>query len=226
LQPTEAEEGDVLFSKGGFATFASGEWMGAGLDSLRPGQGYMYKSASKKQLLHSSERERIAASRTTVGRQATMTSDVPATWEVDNSRYSSQMACIAELFTTEGKPWSPQAVGAFCGGECRGISATVDDLLFISIGGEAGEEITLRALADDGTEQPIAETIVFDGDIHGSVTQPLQLHLSATEETEDIASPTLSHATRPTQPAYTLGGRRATNRTRGIRIGSVVFPSE
>ena len=66
-------------------------------------------------------------------------------------------------------------MGAFCGDECRGISSTVGQLVFLSICGDTGELITLRMLDDDGTEYGVELSMEFDADIHGSVNQPLRL---------------------------------------------------
>ena len=93
---------------------------------------------------------------------------------VDMHNYPSQMALIGMLYK-DGQPIAPHTVGAFCGDECRGISSTVGQLVFLSICGDTGELITLRMLDDDGTEYGVELSMEFDADIHGSVNQPLRL---------------------------------------------------
>ena len=172
LKNTKAEEGDVIFSQNSFSTFANGKWVGT-LETIDPGFGYMYKSMTTKSLVYNATLEKPTSCR-----QATEVMTVQrkaGEWSmVDMHNYPSQMALIGMLYK-DGQPIAPHTVGAFCGDECRGISSTVGQLVFLSICGDTGELITLRMLDDDGTEYGVELSMEFDADIHGSVNQPLRL---------------------------------------------------
>lgn len=213
LAPTAAEDGDIIFGKDFFAIYFNRQWLGQ-LDSIRPGQGYMYKSVSQKPLRFNSTHEWTTA---THGSQNTSPAKEPPTtpWAVDNSKYSSQMAIIGQLYNGS-TPIETMVVAAFCGDECRGISSTVAGLVFLSIGGEPGHVITLRALADDGTMQNIAETLTFDSDIHGNVEQPMELHLNA--ENINPVEAIKTDALNNMQQVYDLGGRSAALKSHSLRI--------
>lgn len=213
LAPTAAEDGDIIFGKDFFAIYFNRQWLGM-LDSIHPGQGYMYKSASEKTLRYNSNRPMTESARATTLPSPAKVAP-PATWTVDNSRYSSQMAIIGSLYNG-AQEQEPQVVGAFCGDECRGISNNIAGRVFLSIGGEPGQAIKLRTLNDDGSIEDIEETLTFDSDIHGSMAEPMKLHLSG--QTTSGVKTAKAESPASGQTAYDLGGRPGSAHGRSLHI--------
>ncbi|MBR4897593.1 MAG: hypothetical protein IKZ48_02225 [Prevotella sp.] len=173
LQNNFSEEGDIIFGKGSTAIFFGGQWIGD-IESIIPGQGYMYKSVSNKMLVYNNEKEVINSSQYN---HTLHTQENNPIFTVDNSKYSSQMSVIGKLYSGN-EPLLPWTVGAFCGDVCRGVSNVVSGLLFISIGGEIGDIITFRTIDNDGVIREIKEELNFDGDMHGSPLSPVALHVN------------------------------------------------
>ena len=201
LKTTDAEEGDVIYGQGRFATYSDGQWTGT-LTELAPGKGYMYKSVSAKALTYNAAKPSESRLSTTTRN----TQEVP--WQVDVTRYAEQTAVIGMLYC-DGQRTAPRTVGAFCGTECRGVSTTVGQQVYLTISGRSGELITLRTLEADGTQRAISEMLRLDGDLHG--TPRLPIVLTVTDEVIDaISGVTIDgeRASTETRP-YTTGGRHA-----------------
>jgi hypothetical protein len=213
LKGMEAEENDVIYSQGRFATYSDGQWTGT-LDSFAPGQGYMYKSMSQKPLVYNAEpapqETRKATTKLTVTEQ-----EMP--WHVDVTRHPDQMAVIGMLYS-HGKRVEAHTVGAFCGLECRGISTTINGKVYLTISGRSGETITLRTLEDDGRQLSIDEQLVLDGDLHGSPSNPMTLTITD-EAVVGINNTTAGILSADDEPHYNVGGRRVATET--VRKGEV-----
>ena len=175
LENLQATAGDKLVCKDEFAEYDGNAWVPAGI-MMQPGEGYMYKSAKDVAFKYSSATSAPSASnqRSSVSFQVSSFQQSP--WQYDDHRYPDNMTIVAQLENVE----SQVTVGAFCGDECRGVGRWVDDKLFISVHGTIGngDVITFRAYdSASGEELPVAETIIFDGDCHGSLAMPTRLTL-------------------------------------------------
>ena len=168
-------EGDLIKSQTSFSTYTSGSWEG-GLEQLEPGLGYIYLN-------------RANASNTlvypTLVRDFVEVTPVETYWSGDVHRFATNLSVIPTLDANsfaigEGR----YEIGAFVGDDCRGAARLQQvgeqSLAFLSVSGNAGEEILFK-LYDVTTGEVYAnvanERIQYVPDaIHGSVSEPLVLH--------------------------------------------------
>ena len=102
-----------------------------------------------------------------------VSSDQQSPWQYDVYRYPDNMTIVAQVADVEEQV----TVGAFCGDECRGIGRWVNDKLFIGVQGSASSDEVISFRCYDSTTDnivPVAETILFDGDSHGSLAAPIR----------------------------------------------------
>ena len=171
----DVEEGDVISNlEDGFSVFSAGKWVGD-IKALRPGQGYLYKSQSRKTFVYNTV--------PTVNAQALYghrTSTQQSPWEEDVHWYPDMMCIIANLYLGNTKLSNPDwLVGAFVGDECRGVARFTDGEIYLPVRGQEGEELTIRIISltsDAGTD--MNEHPDFHADVLGAVESPLRLTLS------------------------------------------------
>ncbi len=164
-----AEE-DLIFGQDGFAQYVDGAWTGI-LETLNPGQGYMYYSKEDKNFVYNA----AIVSKANALRHKGI--GVSAPWAVNKYQYPNIMCLVAEVYQNGIKAEAGEYyVGAFCGTECRGIGKNVDGLLMMSIYGEGGEEISFMAMdKDNETLFTINETEKFAVTMLGGVKSPYSL---------------------------------------------------
>ena len=198
LAKLEAEEGDMIIGQDGMATYTDGAWTGTLLE-LQPGQGYMYRSVSDKNLFYNATAQASA-------RQMTLRRGAADTWSVNKRKYPNVMGVIATLqqngMEADVDEW---LVAAFCGDECRGVAQTVNGILMMSVCGNGSEQITFYAMNRDTEEVMQAqETEDFRADVLGTMTQPYRLSI---DEATGIKTIGLSQPGAGTA-VYDLQGRR------------------
>ena len=170
----ELEEGDVISNlEDGFSVFTAGEWAGD-IKVLRPGQGYLYKSQSRKSFVYNTL--------PTVNAQALyghQTSPLQIPWELDVHKYPDMMCIIANVYLDNtqlsGSDW---LVGAFVGDECRGIARFTGDVIYLPVRGQEGEQLSLQIIslsAEAGGD--VNEHPDFQTDVVGTQEDPLRLTL-------------------------------------------------
>ncbi|MBR4897419.1 MAG: hypothetical protein IKZ48_01340, partial [Prevotella sp.] len=212
LENLQATAGDKLVCKDEFAEYDGNAWVPAGI-MMQPGEGYMYKSAKDVAFKYSSATSAPSASRLSPSTCYQSLSQSP--WQYDDHRYPDNMTIVAQLENVE----SQVTVGAFCGDECRGVGRWVNDKLFISVQGSAGNDEMISFRCYDSTTDdivPIAETIVFDGDSHGSLAAPIRLNL------QGIATGIDANGISGTYDVYSTSGmlvRRHVTSLRGLAPG-------
>ena len=197
LANLEATEGDRLVYFEGFAEFDGEKWEPD--ITMKPGMGYMYKSAKDVSFAYSTATSEPAAGRLM---QQETAEQPECPWQYDAHRYPDVTTIIAQLEIET----SAYAVGAFCGEECRGVGRWVNGRLFITVHGTCGEGETIAFRAFDpttGEVLPVSETFVFQGQCLGSLGSPVQLHLAA--EATGIGSHNVSSPTD--SDVYTLDSR-------------------
>ena len=198
LSKLEAEEGDFLIGQDGMATYTDGEWIGT-LMEMKPGQGYMYRSASDKSLFYNATAQ--ASSRQMTPRRST------ENWTVDKRKYPNVMGVVAVLshdgFEVNADEW---LVAAFCGDECRGVGQNVNGVLMMNVYGTGTETISFYAMNRE-TEEVLcaAETENFRMDVIGTVQQPYVLHIG---QSTDIHSVEGQESVLSEGNVYDLQGRR------------------
>lgn len=179
----EAEEGDMIVGREGFAQAdTDGNWIGD-LQQLALGQGYMYLSGSVKEFnynavpSHSEVRKNIVRENT------------KATWTIESSKYPSVMPITSHIVKDGGIMAADGEfeIGAFCGDECRGIGVCVEGWTMISVFGNPGDEISFRILSTDShSEHALPQTLTFTESPVGSLKSPFVFNASATSAIETV----------------------------------------
>jgi hypothetical protein len=183
LSYLDTEEGDVISNlEDGFSVFTAGKWVGD-LKALRPGQGYLYKSQSRKAFVYNTVP--TVNARALYGHRAN-TQQIP--WEVDVHGYADMMCIIANVYEGDYKLSDPDwLVGAFVGDECRGMARFTDGDIYLPVRGQEGEKLTIRIIAlsfDAGSD--MKEHPDFQADVVGTVESPLRLTFSDPDGINEI----------------------------------------
>lgn len=176
LAEIQAETNDVIKDQQDFSVFDGNVWVGT-LETLSPGNGYMYHSESNKALRYpTSPPSRLAAPTLRSTRAA-----VSMAWSVNRYKYPSTMNIVAKLFAENKAEVSGlYSVGAFVGNECRGVGKLVDGKIFLTVyGSETGEVLTFRAFNNESGElMAVHETTAFGDALVGSLDKPFEWHIS------------------------------------------------
>jgi hypothetical protein len=166
-------EGDYVLGQDGFAEYVDGKWTG-GLEGLKPGKGYLFKSGKADEIIFNTTIVSVAASR--IDKHISL-NDAP--WACDKYAYANLMPMTAQLYQ-DGAPVKADefVVGAFAGTECRGIGIWKDDKVLMNIVGDNKEDITfIAANLTDGRFFDITESVQFHVDNVGSWCLPYALHI-------------------------------------------------
>ena len=206
LAKLEAEEGDMLIGQDGMATYSDGQWTGT-LMEMNPGQGYMFRSQSDKNLFLNATAQ--ASSRRA---NSPRRSSLPDDWTVNKRKYPNVMGMIAQLWHDDALADSGEwQLGAFCGDECRGVAQTVGDgepdqtVLMMNVYGTGSEPISFRVMnRETGEVLDAAEQESFRADVIGSMQQPYALHIGEKTGVRNVANDTQ----QTQQATYDLQGRR------------------
>ena len=201
-----AEEGDYITSlSGGFSQFANGKWNGV-LETMAPGEGYLFKSASDKSFIYYDAS--VSKARAHYGHRLAL---YQAPWNLNKNRYPNMMCITAELMVGEENAVPDSYfVGAFAGNECRGIGKYVDGVLYLSVYGNGNEKINFVAVDRETEEEfEVSETLTFVADVVGSVNAPFYLHINGATGIEDIES------TTSTENIYNIQGQKMNSITQG-----------
>lgn len=171
-----AEEGDYIISHlDGFAEYADGQWQGT-MSSLTSGNGYLYKSSSKKAF----EIDLFAQTAPLLANVNDDTATQP-TAMVDARMYPSTLNVIAVL-DGEGVEVSDDCqVYAFVDNECRGVGRIINGKYFITVYGDVAA--TVKFLVKNmrtGLEYEAEGTLTFCEDVVGSVKEPMVLTMTPT----------------------------------------------
>ena len=170
-----AEMGDLVKSKTSMAMYTGSSWVGT-LNSLEPGQGYMYKSnaASSKTFTYPSSR---------IGEVKANINGEGNYWTPEQSRFANNMNVMAVVEFDGAEAMDDNIeVGAFVGDECRGsvrlmrVEETGRYMAFLTIHGETGEPVSFRVLDDRG-ELEVKETMELNiNAMVGDLKTPYVLH--------------------------------------------------
>ena len=169
-------DGDYIKSQAGFSQYYEGiGWLGA-VNTMTPGEGYMYKNTSgiAKVLIYPS------SSGSKVGLKQNVTPE-DNYWQPDMTKYADNMNIIAVVDSD-----SDYEIGAFCEGECRGSARPIyieeldKKMIFLTVYGESQDEIMFRYYDVEKAEEyafPADEMVVFGiNSTLGSIKEPYDLH--------------------------------------------------
>jgi hypothetical protein len=183
LQPVP---GDRVKSRTAFAEFSNkGYWEGT-LESIVPGQGYIYRSmASEEKTFHyPSGKAAMAQSRAAANSPlSTLNSTTTHFTPVDPYLYPDNLNIIA-VVVRNGSPVEDAEIGAFIDGECRGAIACNKGHYFLTVMGSSEEDsqkkMELRVWID-GEEFMVDDTLPFISDAaYGTLDEPYVLDIDAT----------------------------------------------
>lgn len=175
LSYMDTDEGDCILNlEGGFATFNNGEWEGP-LQTMNPGAGYLYKSASAKSFIYNNVPTVLNAR--ALYRERLAPKSIP--WSVDKHRYPNLMPMIAQVcYSTGDAADSTYYVGAFVGNECRGVGKYSDGIMYLSVYGDKSADMNFKAWnVETESVFDFAETLKFTPDVVGTYSSPCKLML-------------------------------------------------
>jgi hypothetical protein len=182
LAGLNAAAGDLIKSQTGFAVYdANAGWVG-NLESMRPGQGYMYQTA-KATSFNYPKNSIITRSGSQAFSPANTYSldDVPASLnDAIASAYESNLSMIAKVVIASNDILESARLVAKVGNERRGVSEAkyVGDkkLFFLPVYSNYGDETVTFVLENNGKEIPLREKIVFRSNaVFGTLDEPLVL---------------------------------------------------
>jgi hypothetical protein len=215
---------DVVKNQTDFSVYDGQKWVGT-LTDMKPGEGYMYFSATAKTFAYPALR---AAKVRTPSLRATKA----VSWEYDTHQYRDNMNIIAQLLA-DGQVLEADAytVGAFCGNECRGIGKYVDGRLFITVHGEnTGERISFKAYENaTGKEYTVEESLSFSDELKGKFSQPVTLNMKGYTSLDHPEFTAFNLYPNPVKGMLYLSGSNP-DRINGIKIlnitGSVIWATD
>ena len=171
--------GDLIKSQNGFSAYNSATGWNGSMTTLEPGQGYLYlnQGTAANTLTYP------VASRDDVDNGAMETY-----WSVDVHRFATNMSMMLSLDANQFNMVEGRyEIGAFVGDDCRGaarLQQVGDQLVaFLTVSGEAGEEIhfELYDLNEDKVYAPADERVSYRAnDVYGTAVAPMLLHFSCT----------------------------------------------
>ena len=209
-------EGDIILSKNdGFVTLTDGAWVGT-LSELVPNEGYMIYTANaftcdmpNRFSLEQGEFE--ASAGTEIPAPAGAAARERSVWVYDGSRFANSMAVIAKVDVEECEDYT---IGAFVDDECRGEGRFINGLAFISVAGEADENVTFRLYNKvSGEFIDLDRELQFAG-MAGSVKVPVTM--GTIEGTTDIDN--VKGENGNVKTIYDLSGRKVEKMTEGIYV--------
>ena len=208
-------EGDIILSKDrGFVTCTDGAWLGD-LVELMPQEGYMvYTSAETTASMPG--RFTLEQGYFTANTASKAAARGASMWVVDGSKFANTMPVIAQVDVEET---DDLVVVAFVDDECRGEGRFINGLAFVSVAGEAGENVTFRLYNKvTGEMFDIDGGITFAG-MAGSVKAPVAMRaigVPATGTTGIVDISTID--SNAIVAIYDVAGRKVENMTSGIYI--------
>lgn len=185
LSSMTPSEGDLVKAySGGFATYHNGAWVGDLV--IQPGEGLMYQANSDASLRYVATRpvvnEYVPAS---MAKSEWNDDILPVQWSSPVGKYEMNMSIIANVFDQEGNLLNAEdvVIGAFSGGECRGICMGRNrELLFMTVYGDADADELLEFKVYDKVQNlvyDIDEKVAFGNKLVGTVESPQHLTVSS-----------------------------------------------
>ena len=171
LEYFDATEGDMIVSQGANATYDGKEWKGS-LESFKPGQGYLFKTATTTDIQFNTNTVSNAVNY--VGKRNWL---IGSPWTFNMHAYPNVMPVIAEFYV-DGTKYADDdyVIAAFVGDECRGVGQWKEGRLVMNVCGNGGEDVVFKAY-DKTSEQyfMIAEHVAFVADNSGTWFAPMRL---------------------------------------------------
>ena len=173
LEYFDATAGDMIVGQYGSSTYDGTKWMGT-LESMKPGEGFMFKTATTTDLQFNTNTVSNAVNY--AGQHNWL---IGSPWTFDMHAYPNIMPVTAEFYVNGTKSADDEyVIAAFVGTECRGVGQWKEGRLVMNVFGDGGEDVTFMAY-DKTSEQyyTIAEHVNFVADNSGSWFAPMKLTL-------------------------------------------------
>ena len=169
-------EGDCISGQMGYAEYVDGQWQGS-LTKLMPGMGYLYKASEPKSLRFNS----LSSSSADVSMDAEGADGMEGDLQPDIYKYPHTMNITAIVKNGNLLSEDDYLICAMVGNECRGVGRKIAGRYFVTVYGEDAVPVNFR-LKDirTGTEYEVSESLVFRGDLVGSVKCPFEFNVSPT----------------------------------------------
>ncbi len=180
-----AQEGDRLIGKNGFAEFDGEEWLYNSDFVIEANKGYMYYTLSPQNTsiafgdypyeyvpddeyeLNGFPGAPIAEAKSAFARKTNV-------WNYDASQFADNMCIVAELDGMTGD--ESCTIGAFVDGECRGKGQFVKgNKMFINVAGKAGEKVTFKLYDEDTDFFYDVDNVLTYSAMAGSLSKPVVL---------------------------------------------------
>jgi hypothetical protein len=177
----EPVPGDRVKSRTAFAEFSNkGYWEGT-LESIVPGQGYIYHSLATEEKTFYYPSGKAGGQQ--APRRAEENSQSSHFQPVDPYLYPDNLNIIA-VVKKDGQERNDAEIGAFIGGECRGAIGCNKSHYFLTVMGSSEEDsqkkMELRVWVD-GEEYVVDNTLPFISDAaYGTLDEPYVLDVNAT----------------------------------------------
>ena len=196
---TNAEEGDYISGQEGFSTFADNTWEGT-ISELAPGQGYLYKSVSEKDL--SFDFTEAAGSRAYKAYGAYGTNGAYRAGAVNIHRYPNTMNITARIYRDGIElPGDQYTIYAMSADDMRGMSQFVGKNHYLTVYGDQQVDIIFVVEQNETGDRYVAnESLQFVSDVVGSRKSPFAINIGTTTGIDQIAD-----SSRP-MTVYSLSG--------------------
>jgi len=175
------DTGDLVKGQDGFALYIEGQgWFGS-LGFLHPGRGYMLNTQGAGEFSYPGWGARLLPLADPVEPPIQLR-DAPD-WSVDPADFEFTASVTAQVWRDGAPADSNLMVGAFVGGECRGVATPMNVLdtwlVFLTVYANAnGETIDFEVYFESTDEiLPVQENMVFiNNDVSGTPLDPFLLH--------------------------------------------------
>ncbi len=215
-----ADDGDQIVGQDGFSIFADGTWTGS-LNAMETGHGYLLFTNRAKILRFASPMVPVNINK------ARRSGLMERQFGVDKHAYPNVMGMVAVL-EKDGVPVESGRfiIVAYSDDVCRGAGKWVDDLGFVTIYGEGGEDLYFRALDQmDGSMYEIAERFAFQPMVKGSMSSPCVLAIGEMVEGENVPTglaDIANGADSTIEGFYSIGGVKVSSRSKDLPSGLYV----
>ena len=208
LAELNPQEGDQVKSRTEFSIYTGGEWIGS-LESMFPGEGYKYYSASETE-------QAFVYPSAAFSSQAKSAIYTNRKWIPDGRRFADNMT-LTSIVKLDNEEWQNKEleIGAFVGKECRGSvrlksypQISEYPIAFLVIYGEPGDAMQLRVYDHETGEEYAADNdpVIFATDaIAGAPFDPFQIETSTIKINGTVAG-TLSLSPNPVTDYFHIGG--------------------
>lgn len=179
---TNAEEGDYIIAQDGFAEYSNGTWEGT-FETFIPGNGYLYKSISEKDLKF--DLTESTSWTKSIKRVTKQHEEEPY---INIRQYPNTMNIIGRLYLdNQDVTDSHLRIYAIAGNEIRGISQYIEGKYYLTVYGDEPVDLSLIVEDKNTGETFVAnEKLPFRNDVMGCRKSPYKITMGQTTNIESF----------------------------------------